>query len=617
MGNKHNYTESTVTPPCAGDAAAISGTGAKFESYGSPYEDEPAAPAASVTGYSRVDASTLAGKVVCGYQAWFNTPGSGIEFDRWFHWAGSTPAKDNITFEIYPDTREYPEDALYKTNLGALGCGKEAKLYSGNIASVIDTHFRWMARYGIDGVALQRFVTDARNPKIYGKMAQVIENVGASSEKYGRIFYLCYDISGAPDKGFFDTLKADFDSIREKLLSFSSYLYHGGKPVIQVWGLGVGGNCRVSAAEGVRTVKYLLDLGFYVIGGTPTHWFTETRDALKGYREVYNLYHMISPWQVGRFGGSDVAGEYTIERVQTDLQYCENLGGKDYMPVIFSGFAWSNWNGGKRNHIPRESGRFIWEQARAIARTKCTSVYLAMFDEYDEATAIAKGAEDSSMTPTDQYFLTYAADGNWLSSDYYLRLTGRITELFRSGTSYESYPAQPDIPFSAGPVYMRTSFERDTDPVANVRQIHNTCGASLELTDEAALSGTMSYKLTTSGAGECEFMLLGLPGSADGSGYKISRGMRVRFFAYSNTAEGLRVSLEIYTASGRRLSQTDAAELPAVDTSQTYGKPGEWSRFTVNIGRYLEGETITGISLRLATNSVQTVYIDNILVCDG
>lgn len=49
--------------------------------------------------------------------------------------------------------------------------------------------------------------------------------------------------------------------------------------------------------------------------------------------------------------------------------------------------------------------------------------FVAMFDEFDEGTAIAKAAEDQSMIPTDQYFLTLDADGKRLSSDFYLRYT--------------------------------------------------------------------------------------------------------------------------------------------------------------------------------------------------
>ncbi len=474
-----------------------------------------------------------------------------------------------------------------------------------------------MAEYGIDGVALQRFVTDANNPQIYEKMATVIENVGSASEKYGRVFYLCYDISGAKDSGFYNTFTRDFESIREKLASYKSYLHQGGKPVIQVWGLGVNGNCRVSPAEGARAVQYLRDLGYYVIGGTPTNWKTETGDAIKGFSEVYKLFDMISPWQVGRFSGSKQAGSYMFSTVRGDLKQCEKIGGKDYMPVIFPGFAWSNWNGGKKNQIARENGQFIWAQARAVARIDCTAIYIAMFDEYDEGTALVKGAEDSSMIPSDQYFLTYAADGDFLASDYYLRLAGRITGLFRAGTAYDDYPKEPDIPFSLGPVLMRTSFEPDTDPAAAVKELQNTCSAKLEPSAEKALTGAASYKLTTSGAGECEFGLLNLKGGVQGSGYKIGSGMKVRFFAFSNDKEGLRVSLEVYTASGKKLSQTAAASLPAADPARSYGKPGEWSRFTVEVGKYLEGETITGIGIRLQTDAAATVYIDNILIWEN
>jgi hypothetical protein len=61
-----------------------------------------------------------------------------------------------------------------------------------------------------------------------------------------------------------------------------------------------------------------------------------------------------------------------------------------------------------------------------------STAYVAMFDEYDEGTAIAKIAENSSMIPTDQYFLTLDADGVAVSSDFYLRLTGDINRLFNN-----------------------------------------------------------------------------------------------------------------------------------------------------------------------------------------
>lgn len=80
----------------------------------------------------------------------------------------------------------------------------------------------------------------------------------------------------------------------------------------------------------------------------------------------------------------------------------------DYQRVIWPGFAWSNWHSGSaRNKYPRLGGEFIWSQARLAvekakptigAKTPC-SMYIAMFDEFDEGTAIAKAAPDKSYIP--------------------------------------------------------------------------------------------------------------------------------------------------------------------------------------------------------------------------
>ncbi len=67
-------------------------------------------------------------------------------------------------------------------------------------------------------------------------------------------------------------------------------------------------------------------------------------------------------------------------------------------------------------------GDFMWQQFVNIRELNITNAYVAMFDEYDEGTAIAKAAESKDMAPTDQYFLTLDADGVHVSSDFYLRL---------------------------------------------------------------------------------------------------------------------------------------------------------------------------------------------------
>src|SRR5262245_21265728 len=61
---------------------------------------------------SDIDASTLDGKVLCGYQGWFNTPGDGTNFG-FTHWGRGwdRPGGGRFTIDLWPDVSEYdPQD---------------------------------------------------------------------------------------------------------------------------------------------------------------------------------------------------------------------------------------------------------------------------------------------------------------------------------------------------------------------------------------------------------------------------------------------------------------------------------------------------------------------------
>lgn len=105
-----------------------------------------------------VDPSTLTGKVMCGYQGWFNCEGDGANLG-WTHWArrrGQTPGPGNVTVDLWPDVSEYGEDELFTTQF-KLADGSTAKVFSSYHRATVSRHFRWMKDYGIDGVFLQRF----------------------------------------------------------------------------------------------------------------------------------------------------------------------------------------------------------------------------------------------------------------------------------------------------------------------------------------------------------------------------------------------------------------------------------------------------------------------------
>ncbi|EWM18549.1 glycoside hydrolase family 71/99-like protein [Kutzneria sp. 744] len=398
---------------------------------------------------------SVKGKVYAGYQGWFDAPGSGSPINNWVHWSGGTaPSPGHQTFEIYPDMRPYPANDQFRTGYANLGNGQPSTLFSSYVTQTVDLQFSWMQKFGIDGAALQRFTSDLVQPGSarYNQRNAVTAKARDAAQKYGRAFYIEYDLSGMTDDRE-QAVKNDWTNVVKNSLHLtdsSSYAYQDGKPVVELWGMGVVGSAA-NINPSLDLVNWFKAQGLYVIGGVPRGWRTDT-NSKPGYAPVYQALNMVSPWNVG---SQSVDGSLFA----ADLKAL-SARGQDYQPVIYPGFAWSNWNGGARNMIPRKAGSFLWQQAAALRQNGVGQAFIAMFDEYDEGTAIAPLAEDSSMIPTNQYFLTASADGTFLSSDFYLRLSGAATKMING-----SAPLTPNVPIppTDGPVAFRTGFERGLD----------------------------------------------------------------------------------------------------------------------------------------------------------
>ena len=97
-----------------------------------------------------------------------------------------------------------------------------------------------------------------------------------------------------------------------------------------------------------------------------------------------------------------------------------------YLPVVFPGFSWFNMYGRAYNDIPRLKGEFLWSQFAAAKRAGATMIYVAMFDEVDEGTAIFKCAND---VPTNGPSKFVTLEG--LPADHYLKLTGAGAKMLR------------------------------------------------------------------------------------------------------------------------------------------------------------------------------------------
>jgi hypothetical protein len=92
--------------------------------------------------------------------------------------------------------------------------------------------------------------------------------------------------------------------------------------------------------------------------------------------------------------------------------------------------------GAPLNAIPRLQGRFFWSQVVAAKRIGAEMLYVAMFDEVDEGTAIFKVTNEPPVGKGAS-FVTYEG----LPSDYYLHLTGLAGKIIRG-----ELPADDAVP---------------------------------------------------------------------------------------------------------------------------------------------------------------------------
>jgi len=388
-----------------------------------------------------VDSSTLNNKIMCGYQGWFTTAGDENEVDRWIHWGihAMKPNPSNLCVEMYPDLSEFDDDELFPTEMTMNGTN--AYLYSGRTYKTINRHVKWMKEYGIDGIFQQRFVPILYKDKDYANHMKVVgKNLLKSCEQYGRAFAVMYDVSGASEEKLWDAILVDWIKMVDSGMTKNSrYLKHEDKPVIAIWGFGFKDGVHPPTNPAIA--KAIIDwfktkappkYRATVLGGVPAYWRTLNKDSRsdKGWAEVYRSFDIISPWPIGRYYNKATADRWKKENIIPGLKETKKYG-IDYFPVIYPGFSWHNLTGKKPNQIPRNGGEFYWQQAYNALSAGCNMIYVAMFDEVDEATAIYKVASTKSQTPDQGYWLTLDADGYSLPSDWYLRLTGDIGKMLR------------------------------------------------------------------------------------------------------------------------------------------------------------------------------------------
>lgn len=392
-----------------------------------------------------VDASSLRGKILCGYQGWFRCPGDGAN-EGWIHWSGDSRklAPATVTFEMWPDMTDYPAAERFVATGFTNADGTPACLFSSYHPGTVRRHFEWMRDHGIDGVWLQHFLVDLPGGPVqnrYASRCAVLRNVRTAARETGRAWAITFDISGMPSDRILDTLTREWKKlVDEGVTKDERYLHEAGNPVVQIWGFYHRNTQNaMTATLANQIIDFFKAPGPYhafLAGGGDWDW---RRDPDPEWQKFLRRFDAYSPWNVGNSfrdetGVTHAATGYWAE----DKRECEK-NGMLWLPVIYPGFSWDNLKKQPAGSsvIARRGGRYLWEQFHVLSQLGADSACVAMFDEVDEGTAVFKV---TSTPPVQGRFVTFEG----LPGDWYLRLVGEGTRLLRSKAAVpRDIPIQP------------------------------------------------------------------------------------------------------------------------------------------------------------------------------
>lgn len=548
--------------------------------------------------------------------------------NSWMHWSlFGVPGPGDIAIDVWPDVTEYPQNCLFDTNFIALGNGLPDKVFSCYKQETIDTHFRWMQEYGIDCAAVQRFASILNAGGVYTEtFTDVLQKIRDAAEATGRKFYVTYDLNGFQGNDTFkDLVTHDWqrwvDGGADPVTASSAYARENGNLVVELWGMAVPG-----AADNTVLMQELIDWfhseNVYVISGCNQTWRTDP-----AWTNIIDDCEAISPWFIGRF--VDIAGmdSFYNSVVAADVSYC-NTNGILYIPTIWPGFSWANWNGGPQNQVPRDKGNFMWRQVYNCYNKGVDTVYVAMFDEYDEGTAIMKSATDSSMTPDDQWFVTMSADGEFVSSDFYLRLTGKAGRVLKG---IDTLTSSVPIPLTDGPIWLRTGLEGDLDPKTTwsnnpwaLSNVGPYTGDSepkcIAVTGQQAHNGTWSIScrgndLSSTGTSYAYFHSFDVD-------IPVNETTQLSYWLYPEQELGRHVAVDFRATDNSTLRDSGAVDQYGVSMhpGSAKGVVGEFTETRCDVGKWLAGKTIDEIYVAYdytPDTGYFAAWIDDIVISDS
>ena len=378
------------------------------------------------------------GLIMAGYQGWFRATGDGSQAK---HYAYGDENRSGI--DMWPEVSEY--EKTYETPF-KLSNGKPARFFSSLDKSTTELHFKWMKDYGVDGVFMQRFFDVTREGERRNEATAILRNALDAASKNRRAIALMYDLSGLKATGEdCSAIIADWKYLVDEVgvtnqKGEKTYLHHQGKPVVVIWGVGFPDrpyNIRNIGLERlINFLKYDPKYGnCTVMLGVPTAWRSLNADCVNDsyLHELIRMSDMIMPWAVQRFSpllhnDMDRYRDILID----DMKWCrENK--VDYVPCVYPGFSWHNLSVREFPNdikpvgsIPRQGGKFYWQMISTAINSGASKIYVAMFDEVNEGTAIFKVSDEPPVGKQTKFI-----DNDHKPSDMYLWLTGEGAKMLR------------------------------------------------------------------------------------------------------------------------------------------------------------------------------------------
>lgn len=189
-----------------------------------------------------------------------------------------------------------------------------------------------------------------------------------------------------------------------------------------VWGVGFNDHRQYGLAEAEKIVAELKRLGFSVLLGVPTNWRKMELDTEKSpvFHDLIRKCDVVMPWFVGRYDEESFPKFHSL--IKKDMAWAKK-NHVDYAPLCYAGFSWHNMHYPRTGtfYVNRNKGSFFKKQLDFNIHQGAKMLYIAMFDEIDEGTAIYKIARKVPKSVPGSEFVPLE-DG--LPSDFYLKMAG-------------------------------------------------------------------------------------------------------------------------------------------------------------------------------------------------